>query len=216
MTRPDLVIFDCDGVLVDSEKVSNHAMATNLARHGLTLTVEESMAAFVGSSMPEVEAKARELGADLPKDWIDEVYVDMFDALRQGVDPVPGILEVLSALDRAGIPCCVASNGSRAKMQITLGQTGLWSRFESVMFSAHELGTAKPAPDMFLTAAARFGITPASCVVIEDSPTGALAAKRAGMGCIGFAAFDDGAALAAQGASVIQEMSDVVGLLQIG
>ena len=214
--RPELVIFDCDGVLVDSENVSNAAMVENLARYGLMLTVEQSMQAFIGKPMPEVEVRAREMGADLPADWIDKVYADMFAQLRCGVSVVPGIPELLASLDDAGIPCCVASNGSRDKMQITLGQSALWERFESVMFSAHDMGTAKPDPTMFLTAAARFDVAPDRCVVIEDSATGAEAARRAAMRCIGYAPLGHAGPLRDQGAEIVHDMLQIAALIGLG
>lgn len=216
MSTPKLVIFDCDGVLVDSETVSNAAMAANLARYGVTLTLTQTMQRFVGLSMPGVQDKAISMGADLPEGWIAEVEEEMFAALTRGVDLVPGIPALLAALDRAGVPCCVASNGSHDKMRVTLGQNGLWDRFAGAMFSAQALGVPKPAPDMFLAAAAQFGADPADCVVIEDSPTGAEAARRAGMRCFGYVPTGDGAQLRAQGAEVISDMGAVAGRLGLG
>jgi len=213
MRAPDLIIFDCDGVLVDSEPVSNAAMAENLARYGLRLTPTQSMQHFVGLSMPGVVEKAQAMGARLPEGWIAEVEAEMFEALTRGVGLVRGIPALLAALDQAGIACCVASNGSHEKMQVTLGQNGLWDRFASAMFSAQAMGVPKPAPDMFLAAAAQFGVAPQRCVVIEDSPTGARAARNAGMRCIGYAPQTTGAALRAEGAEVISDMGQVAALI---
>ena len=186
----DLVIFDCDGVLVDSEVISNQAIADNLARYGLHLTLSECMALFVGGTIAGVAAKVRTLGVDLPKDWVDEIYSDTYARLREGVPLVNGIPELLTALDASGIAYCVASNGSPEKMQITLGQNGLWEKFSGAMFSAHTLGVSKPDPDMFLLAADQFGAN--SPVVVEDSANGVTAAIRANMRCIGYAEHDDG------------------------
>jgi len=176
---PELVIFDCDGVLVNSEDIANEVMANNLARYGLSLTLEQCMDLFVGGTMMMVKAKAQNLGAQLPQGWINEVYDETYARLRQGVPVIKGIPEILDALDAASIAYCVASNGSEEKMAITLGQNGLLARFEKFMFSAHSLGTAKPDPQMFLHAARSFNITPAACIVIEDSTSGAKAARRA-------------------------------------
>ena len=209
----DLVIFDCDGVLVDSEVVSNQVMVDNLARYGLSLTLKDCMGHFVGGTMTGVMAKARDMGADLPDGWIDEIYAETYAALKAGVPLVRGIPEVLAQLDVQGVPVCVASNGSRDKMKITLGQNGLWDRFEDAMFSAHELGVGKPEPDLFLAAAKHFGAKRPA--VIEDSPSGALAAKRAGMRCFGYAEHDDGARVAAHGAQVFHDMLDLPALLEL-
>lgn len=206
MTRPDLVIFDCDGVLVDSETVSNTVLAVNLTRHGLPMTADRCMDLFVGGTMASVDDTARTMGADLPVDWIDEIYAETYAALRAGVDVIAGIPELLDRLDAERIPFAVGSNGSDDKMQITLGQNGLLGRFGDAIFSAHTLKTAKPDPDLYLAAAAHFGVDPSRAVVIEDSATGATAAARAGMRCLGYAPQGDGAALKTAGAEIIDSM----------
>ena len=215
MQRPLLVIFDCDGVLVDSEVVSNQVLADNLARHGLNLTLSECMAHFVGGTMAGVMDRARRLGADLPDGWVDQIYGETYARLRRGVPVVAGIPELLEQLDKARIACCVASNGSEEKMRITLGQNGLWDRFRGRIFSAHTLGTAKPDPALFLSAARHFGTAPDACVVIEDSRSGVTAAARAGMRCLGYAPHHDGADLRALGAEIFRDMDEVPALLAL-
>ncbi|OBY28643.1 HAD family hydrolase [Leisingera sp. JC1] len=213
---PKLVIFDCDGVLVDSEPASNQALADNLSRHGLPLTVEQSMAHFVGGTMTGVMQTARSLGANLPDNWIEEIYDETYALLRQGVPLVQGIPDLLARLDTQGIPVCVASNGSEEKMRTTLGQNGLWERFHpQAMFSAHSLGVAKPEPGLFLAAASHFGVQARDCLVIEDSGSGVTAAVRAGMRCLGYAPQGGGKKLAALGAEVFTNMSEVPALLSI-
>lgn len=213
---PKLVIFDCDGVLVDSEPASNQAMVDNLARYGLKMTLEQSMAHFVGGTMAGVMEKARSLGADLPAGWINEIYAETFANLQQGVPLTPGIPALLDRLDANGIPVCVASNGSEEKMRITLGQNGLWERFHpQAMFSANSLGVAKPEPGLFLAAASHFGVQARDCLVIEDSGSGVIAAVRAGMRCLGFAPQGGGWKLAALGAEVFSSMDEVPALLSI-
>lgn len=207
----DLVIFDCDGVLVDSEPVSNRVLAANLMRHGLAISVRDCMAQFVGGSMRGVMAKARDMGADLPDNWLDEIYGETYGALRDGVALMDGVTEVLAHLDSVSVPYCVASNGSHEKMQITLGQNGLWDRFGSTAISAHKLGVGKPQPDVFLAAAAQFSAQ--NPIVIEDSRSGAIAARRAGFRCLGYCPQGDGAALQAEGADPIRHMSEVIGYL---
>lgn len=214
--RHELVIFDCDGVLVDSEPASNRIMADNLTRHGLPLTAEQSMELFVGCSMAGVKEKAISLGADLPDDWVEQVYSEEYACLRKGVPLVAGIRELLARLDAGGIRCCVASNGSEDKMRITLGQNGLWERFHpAAMFSAYKLGVSKPDPGLFLAAASQFQVSASDCVVIEDSTSGVTAAIRAGMRCLGYAAHDDGSRLRALGAEVFHHMGEVPALLEI-
>lgn len=213
--QPELVIFDCDGVLVDSEIASNEVLARNLTRYGLEMTPDDCMSHFIGGTMKSVGEKAAGWGADLPSDWIDQIYGEIFARLRQGVPAVAGVVAVLDLIDQAGIPFCVASNGSEEKMAITLGHTGLISRFETVMFSAHTLGVAKPDPGLFLHAAAKFGVRPGACAVVEDSLSGVVAASRAGMKCYGYCAHDDGSRLAENGAEVFHDMSDLAGLLGV-
>lgn len=207
----DLVIFDCDGVLVDSEPLSNQVLIDNLGRYGLDLTLEDSVGFFLGGTMTGVRDKARDLGADLPEDWIDQVYGETYARLRQGVSLMPGIRELLDTLDHHGIPFCVASNGSPDKMAITLGQNGVWDRFHGAMFSAHQLGTAKPDPMMFQLAAEHFGAS--APVVIEDSHNGVTAAIRAEMRCLAYAPHDDGSNLTEIGAEVFSDMAEVPRLL---
>ncbi len=207
----DLVIFDCDGVLVDSEVISNQVLVDNLAGYGLNLTLKKCMTLFVGSTMSGVREKARIMGADLPDDWIEQVNGETYAALRVGTPLIAGIRELLALLDGRGIPYCVASNGRPEKMQITLGQNGLWDRFKNVMFSAQVLGTGKPDPTLFLTAAQNSNAL--SPVVIEDSHSGVTAAIRADMRCLAYAVHDDGARLAALGAEVFSDMAEVPKLL---
>jgi len=209
----DLVIFDCDGVLVDSEPLSNQVMIDSLAQYGLHLSMAECMTLFVGTTMTKAQDIARSKGAELPEDWIDEVYTETYARLRNGVSLVTGIPEVLARLEAEGIPFCVASNGHPDKMRITLGQNGLWDRFKDVLFSAHSIGIGKPDPTMFHIAAEKFGAT--APVVVEDSASGVTAAIRANMRCLGYAAHDDGAKLAAIGAEVFSDMAEVPGLLGI-
>jgi HAD superfamily hydrolase (TIGR01509 family) len=161
-----------------------------------------------------VHLKARGLGARLPDDWVPGFYVRLYAMLAEGTPLVPGILQVLDALDAAGIPYAVGSNGTDHKMQITLGQhPGLISRFGGRLYSGQTLGAPKPAPDLYLHAARALGCAPADCAVVEDSPPGARAAAAAGIPCFGFAPHGDGAALAAEGAHVFHSMADLPGLL---
>ncbi len=207
MQKPELVIFDCDGVLVDSEIIGNTIMAKSLSRHGLVVTLEECMALFVGATMAGVKVKAEGLGATLPDDWVAQIYEDIYARLRQDCPLIEGVAGVLDALDTAGVPYCVASNGSREKMGITLGQNGILERFGDRVYSAQELDTAKPAPELFWHAAR--GISHEHCVVIEDSLNGIRGAAAAGMRC--FAYTPGGGEI--EGANRFTKMADLPALL---
>lgn len=185
---PDLVIFDCDGVVVDSEAITARVLASNLARHGLSLTTDQLSDMFLGGTMMGVEARAKELGAMLPSFWLEDTYEEVFGALKQDVEPVAGIVDVLDALDVAGIPYAIGSNGPHRKMEVTLTRTGLADRFRQRVYSREDVPRPKPAPDVYLKAASDAGVLPERCVVVEDSANGARAAKAAGMYCFGFAA----------------------------
>ena len=211
---PQAVLFDCDGVIVDSEPIAFAILSADLARHGLPTDHAQMNVLFLGGTVPDLFHKARALGATLPDDWVSDFYSRLYARLADGVPLVPGILAVLDRLDAAGIPYAIGSNGSDEKMRIMLGQhPGLIARFRGHLYSGQTLGLPKPAPDLYLHAAKALGIAAAGCVVIEDSPTGARAARAAGMRCFGFAAHDDGAQLRAVGAEVFHEMADLPTLL---
>jgi len=216
MTQPDLVIFDCDGVLVDSEPITNALLREDLGARGLALSTHEIEKYFVGGTMTGVAAEAARMGADIPANWVDLIYVEMHRRLALGTPIIEGVEGVMDQLDAAGIPYCVGSNGSLEKMQITLGQhPSLQDRLAGKLYSAHVLGTAKPEPDMFLKAAADHGIAPASVAVIDDATAGCIAARRAGMQAFGYAALDDGARLKAEGSTVFHSMHDLHRLLDL-
>lgn len=214
---PDLVIFDCDGVIVDSEPLTNAVLADQLRPYGLDLSPEEAASRFVGGTMAQTAERVRALGHDLPEDWVDGIYAAMFERLRQGTPLIEGVVEVFDRLDVAGIPCCIASNGPMAKMEITLGQNGLLERFQGRIFSAHDVGpeNAKPNPGLFLIAAETMGFGPGGSLVIEDTATGARAAKAAGMVCFGHAADTPVEKLTAEGATPFFAMADLPELLGI-
>ena len=212
--KPAAVLFDCDGVLVDSEPITDRVIAANLTRHGLPLAPEAIHDLFRGGTMAGVGAEARRRGADLTEDWVEEVYGEMFAALALGTPLIPGVAALLDALDAAGIPYAVGSNGPQRKMAVTLGQhPDLYRRLAGRIFSRHEVGRPKPAPDLYLHAAAALAAAPAACVVIEDSLTGVRAARAAGMACFGYAPQGDGARLAAAGARPFRHMDDLPALL---
>lgn len=210
MMRPAAVLLDCDGVLVDSEGLTNRLLVEDFARHGLHLSLDEVAAFSFGSTMVQIGQEARNRGADLPPDWVPLFYSKMFAAMAEQVEAIPGAPDLLAGLVRHAVPRAVASNGPVAKMEITLRRTGLYDHVAPHIYSAQDLNNPKPAPDIYLHAAARLGIAAGDCVVIEDSPSGARAAVAAGMDCIGFAAEGQGAALAPHCTIVCSDMAGVI------
>jgi beta-phosphoglucomutase-like phosphatase (HAD superfamily) len=213
-TRPAAVLFDCDGVVVDSEPATFDLLAEDFAARGLTLDRPRMEALFLGGTIERCGRIAAELGADIPADWVPMFYEQLYARLAIGTPMITGIVAVFDALDAAGIPYAIGSNGSLRKMRITLGQhPALADRLEGRIFSGQDLGMLKPAPDLYLHAAASLGADPAQCVVIEDSPTGARAAYAAGMRCHGYAPHGGAEALAAEGAVPFTTMDDLPALL---
>jgi HAD superfamily hydrolase (TIGR01509 family) len=186
MNRFELVIFDCDGVLVDSERITNQVFCTMLNELGVAVTLEDMFERFVGLSMPQCISLITELhGAPPPESFVPELRSRAAEALKQQVEPVPGVAEVLKGLC---IPYCVASSGEHEKIRLTLGATGLLEHFEGRIFSVVDVERPKPAPDVFLFAARSLGANPHRCVVVEDTPTGVRAGVAAGMRVFGFSA----------------------------
>jgi HAD superfamily hydrolase (TIGR01509 family) len=211
---PQLVIFDCDGVLVDSEGISDGLLVADLNAYGLSLATTQVGDMFVGGTIRGVGESARAMGAALPESWVDDFYEKMYARLAEGTPLIDGIIRVLERLDDAKIPYRVVSNGSERKMQITLGQhPELWLRLKDKLFSAHTFGAPKPNPKLMFLAAASVNATPTQCVAIDDSATGCTAGVRAGMRVLGFAAHDDGARLKAVGAEVFHDMRNLPKLL---
>ncbi|MBI1170319.1 HAD-IA family hydrolase [bacterium] len=212
---PQAVIFDCDGVLVDSESIAFALLERDLSSYVPHVSRAQMERDLLGLTLAGVAEKARTLGADLPDTWVEDFYARLYARLEQGTPLVPGILGVLDALDVAGIPYAIGSNGSPRKMQITLGQhRGLIDRFQGRVFSGQETPRPKPFPDLFLKAAAAMNVAPKHCVVVEDSPTGARAARAAGMRCMGYAPHG-AAALLAEGAEPFTRMTDLPALLNL-
>ncbi|KIC10795.1 hypothetical protein RA19_10420 [Leisingera sp. ANG-M1] len=185
-SRPELVIFDCDGVLVDSEPIFLRVLHRFLLSAGASLTHADCCAQFIGKSRGDVEAYLIEQGLAIPADWPDAFYAQAMVELERDCQAIDGVQEVLQALVQSGIPFCAASNGLRDKIEFTLSHTGLLPFFENRFYSAYDVGRSKPAPDVFLFAAELHGIPPARCTVIEDSPSGLEAAQAAGMACYAY------------------------------
>ena len=186
MKRFGLVIFDCDGVLVDSELITNRVFAQMLNELGIALTLEDMFERFVGRSMPQcLEIITKLLGRPVPQQFVSEYHARSAAALRSELKTVPGIETVLAEIRT---PYCVASSGTHEKMHTTLGITGLLPQFRGKMYSVTEVAQSKPFPDVFLYAAHQQGVMPADCAVIEDTPTGVRAGVAAGMTVFGYCA----------------------------
>jgi len=212
MQRFGLVIFDCDGVLVDSEVITSRVFAGMLNELGIPATVDEVFDKFVGRTMAYcIEVITGMLGREVPAGFAQQYHDRAALALKADLKTVPGIESVL---DEIRLPYCVASNGSQEKMQTTLGITGLLPRFKGRMFSVTEVARGKPFPDVFLYAAAQSGVAPSACAVVEDTPTGVTAGVAAGMTVYGYCAHTPVRRLVEAGAhQTFERMRELPGLL---
>jgi HAD superfamily hydrolase (TIGR01509 family) len=212
--RYDLVIFDNDGVLVDSEPISNRLLAGYLTELGHPTSYEDSIRDYMGSALHRVHDLVLErTGRRLPEDFDEVFHARVFAAFERELRPVPGVTRVLEKLAADGVPYCVASSGSHERIRVGHRTTGLdrWFTDERI-FSSEDVGRGKPAPDLFLYAAERMGVAPGRCVVVEDSPLGVQAAVAAGMDVCGFTAMTPAERLdgAGQLFSRMEELSDLL------
>jgi HAD superfamily hydrolase (TIGR01509 family) len=212
-----LVIFDCDGVLVDSEPISCGVLAEHLTAAGLPTSLPQARRQYQGMLLTEVVARAESLlGRPLPPGWLETYEDDRATRFRAHLQPVPGAAAAVAQIKDSGVAVCVASQGGLAKTELTLGVTGLRHLFaEHELFSAQMVARGKPHPDLFLHAAATMTCTPANCAVVEDSPSGIAAAVAAGMHPIAYTADGDAAALgdvAGQAIGALSELAARLGL----
>lgn len=210
MSPRGLVVFDCDGVLVDSEGISMRELTRAIRALGVAIDEEEARAAFLGASLTAVEeGVATRLGRPVPVGWMEDFLTVRAAAFERELRPVPGAAEAIEGVRALGWEVCVASQGRPEKMAQTLRVTGLRDRLPADrIFSATMVQRGKPAPDLYLHAAEVCGFAPAACVVVEDSVTGVTAALAAGMRVLGYAE-RDGAPLAALGAELVLDMREV-------
>ncbi|MFJ4366268.1 HAD family hydrolase [Streptomyces chartreusis] len=212
--RYELVIFDNDGVLVDSEPISNRLLAAYLTELGHPTSYEDSIRDYMGSAMHRIHDLVLErTGERLPEDFDDVFHARVFGAFERELKAVPGAVDVLEKLGAEGVPYCVASSGSHERIRVGHRTTGLDRYFdEGRVFSSQDVGRGKPAPDLFLHAAERMGVAPARCLVVEDSPLGVQAAVAAGMDVYGFTAMTPAAKLAGatQLFSTMGELADLL------
>lgn len=213
-----LIIFDCDGVLVDSELIASRELAAYLTDLGRPTQAEECRQSFTGLSLHSVSVKiATEWGVTLPSDFVAQLRTRDRAAFERDLKPVPGIFQALEKLDLKGIPYCVASSGTPEKIRHSLTVTGLLKRFDNHLFSASQVVNGKPAPDLFLFAAQSMGFNPAACMVIEDSVAGVQGAKAAGMRVLGFTGASHCgpgyAATLSQADAVFDDLNDLIRFL---
>ena len=216
--RPELVIFDCDGVLVDSERITLRVIAEWVDSLGVPMSTELAAQRYKGRDIELIKAEVEaELGRTVD-DFVEGYRARMFAAFESGgVPQIPGALDAIDAIDRVGVDWCVASNGPQVKMNAALGSAGLLDRVGGLdrasgsrVFSAYDVGKWKPEPDLFLFAAKERGFTPEACVVVEDSTSGVEAAVRAGIPCVAYADITPAETLRAAGATVVvSSMGDV-------
>jgi HAD superfamily hydrolase (TIGR01509 family) len=212
--RYDLVIFDNDGVLVDSEPISNRLLAAYLTELGHPTSYEDSIRDYMGSALHRVHDLVLErTGKRLPDDFDDVFHARVFAAFQRELKPVPGVEAVLEKLAADGTPYCVASSGSHERIRVGHRTTGLDRWFDDTrIFSAQDVGRGKPAPDLFLHAARQMGVAPERCVVVEDSPLGVRAGVAAGMDVLAFTAMTPAARLTGA-RHFFSQMHELPGLL---
>jgi HAD superfamily hydrolase (TIGR01509 family) len=211
----ELAIFDCDGVLVDSETISNSVLARMLTDEGLPTTPAESRRAYQGLLLADILTDAEtKLGRTLPTGWLDRYELERSVAFREELRPIAGVAQAVKRIREAGVAVCVASQGKLEKTRLSLQITGLGDLFEDdALFSAYQVPRGKPHPDLFLHAARTMGADPSKCVVIEDTPSGVEAAVAADMKAFGFCADSDEQALGRAGAETFRSLEALPSLL---
>jgi HAD superfamily hydrolase (TIGR01509 family) len=211
---PALLIFDCDGTLVDSEELGTKVLLEMAAELGLQRPLQETNRLFRGWKLDDCVAQIRAwLGRPLPEDFVAQVRVRTAATFRRELRPIPGATELVRALAERGLPACVASSGPREKIELSLGLTGLLPYFEGRIFSGYELQTWKPDPGLFLHAARVLGAAPAKCVVVEDSLVGVQAGLAAGMRVFAFQPEEVDAGMPAE-AKLIQKLEELLPYLE--
>jgi len=209
-----LVIFDCDGVLVDSERLAVAIDVRAIGALGWPITAAEVIDRHLGRSNADVLADIEShLGRPVPADWDDAWNAEYRRVFDEQLEAVPGVAEAVKAVVAEGFQACVASSGSHEKMRRTLGKAGLWDLFEGRIFSASQVERGKPEPDLFLYAAEQVGVSPGRCVVVEDSQYGVAGAKAAAMLAIGFAGGVTPMAQLAAADVVITDMAELPGVV---
>ncbi|MGK0252929.1 MAG: HAD superfamily hydrolase (TIGR01509 family) [Mariniflexile sp.] len=211
MSKYKCIIFDCDGVLVDSEPISNQVMVDLANSYGANIDLDYAMKHFKGSFFESCKNKISQLiDSPLPDTFETDYRSQSFEAFKTGVIPIEGVKKVL---DHLTIPFCVASSGPENKIKLNLELTGLLPYFENKMFSCYTIQKWKPDPAIFLLAAETMGFKPEECVVIEDSLSGVMAAKNGGFDVYGFTAHDYNNQLAEEATKTFYNMSQLLKMI---
>jgi len=203
---PDLVVFDCDGVLVDTEGPMFEVFAKSITEHGLPVTPHQLANEFTGGTTPIMRDEAIRRGAKLPNGWVEDMNSQIHARIAQGVTVFEGVLDLITTLEDANVPIYVASNGTMKRMGLSLGPSGIWDRLNGRILS-REAYPAKPDPAMILHAIAQTGADPQKSYMIDDSVPGCQAGMNAGVNTVGFATEGQDARLVEVGAIVVNSMA---------
>jgi HAD superfamily hydrolase (TIGR01509 family) len=216
VTATRLVIFDCDGVLVDSEPIAARLTAEAVSELGWEMSPELAKAEFLGDTFANIIRRVEErIGRSVPPAWPADSQAKLLAALERELLPMPGVRSALEALTAARVELAVGSQGSHQKMQLTLGVTNLLPFFQGRIFSATQVSRPKPAPDLFLLAAETLGFTPSQTAVVEDSTRGVKAALAAGMRILGYTGSVGRDAMLTAGAEPIDDLALVPTMLGV-
>ncbi len=207
------VLFDCDGVLADSEGLVNRLVAEELTARGWAISAEACRETFLGMALPAMLPVIEGRVGPLPARWAETLSRRIAAAMCREAEPVPGAPGAVRAVAAAGLPVAVASNSARAELEAKLDRLGLAGFFAGRVFSFEDVARPKPAPDIYLAAALACGAAPGDCVVVEDSLLGVRAGVRAGCRVLGLARETDASVLAAAGAEPFESMAALPGLL---
>jgi HAD superfamily hydrolase (TIGR01509 family) len=213
--RPAAVLFDCDGVLADSEELASRIVSEDLTARGWAVTAEQCKGIFLGRAVPDMVSIVEAQIGPLPPEWPAQLSATLARRMRREALPIPGALEALRAVVAAGLPVACASNSSRPELGAKMQALGLAEIFGDRVFSFQDVPRPKPAPDIYRAAAAACGADPRHCVVVEDSALGARAGVAAGCRVLGFAHETPAALLEAEGAEPFARMAYLPGLLGI-
>ncbi|BDG70400.1 HAD family hydrolase [Roseomonas fluvialis] len=213
MSRPAAVLFDCDGVLADTEMLVNTLVSEQLTALGWPMSAAESRETFLGMALPDMVPRIEARVGQLPPDWVEEISTLIAHEMNRRTPPIPGAANALRAVVAAGVPVAVASNSGRAELMAKMRSLGLAAVFADRVFSFEDVDRPKPWPDIYLAAAAACHVAPQDCVVIEDSVPGVRAGRAAGCRVLGFAHETPAGVLSAHGAEPFASMAELPALL---
>lgn len=207
----DLIIFDCDGVLVNSEPIANKILRDALSENGLEMTVDQVVQKYVGRSMSNVVSTSEKLlRKKLPHNFLKVLQAETFAAFKKNLKAIDKVESVIMELKRQDIKICIASSGSFDKINYTLGLTGLRNYFGEHIFNSSQVTRGKPYPDIYIYAADQMEVEPAKCLVIEDSLPGVQGAVAAGMEVVAYSVYGEDESLRKAGGLVFDQMDEIL------